>query len=119
MSRFRYSASSLFACVFAIVLLLSSRPNEGDQSSPLRLSFCGLSLCTFFFMLLCGLFGHSALSSIVLSSGFYGWGLISLLLTDYLKPSFGFRFALAFLGIGYFAWALYDHRATRAILSDG
>ncbi len=107
MTRFRYSVNSLLLGVMNIVLLISTLNAFGTGKTADSVARAGLSLCTLFFSSLCGLLGHPASRTLLLSAAFYAWGVICLFLGDTFELSYVLRSLLAILGVVYALWAWF------------
>jgi hypothetical protein len=105
MTRFSYSVNSLLLGVMNFVLLVGTLSSLGAGKPADDVAMGGLSLCTLFFSLLCGLMGQSAPRILLLSATFYAWGVICLLLGESCELHIVLRLALAILGVSYVSWA--------------
>ena len=114
MSQFRYSFNSLLLAVMNIVLLLSTLTAVGSGKTVDAVARGGLSLCTLFFSLLCGLMGNSAPRTLFLSALLYSWGRICLLLAGSFDLHGLVRILLAVVGVSFVTWFLLGPEQLRS-----
>src|SRR5688572_2151863 len=107
MTRFRYSVNSLLLGVMNIELLIGTLNALGAGKTADLVAKGGLSLCTLFFSSMCGLLGHPASRTLLLSAVFFTWGRVCLFLGDTIELSILPRSLLAILGVSYALWAWF------------